>query len=103
MLVHLFNLRRQSNYKIIYKIYNLKKKKRKGVEIRGVVIQCLSNGIFLVNLENGFQALTHLSGKIRQNHIRILLGDQVLVELSPYDLKRGRILFRLRQKNKRVQ
>ena len=80
-----------------------KKRKRKGIEIRGIVIQCLSNGIFLVNLENGFQALTHVSGKIRQNHIRILLGDQVLVELSPYDLRRGRILFRLRQKYKRPQ
>ena len=81
----------------------MKKKKKKGIEIRGIVIQCLSNGIFLVKLENGFQALVHLSGKIRQNHIRILLGDLVLVELSSYDLKRGRILFRLRQKNKRMQ
>ena len=65
------------------------------------MIQCLSNGIFLVKLQNGFQALTHLSGKIRQNRIRILLGDKVLVELSPYDLKRGRIVFRLRQKDKK--
>ena len=65
------------------------------------MIQCLSNGIFLVKLQNGFQALVHLSGKIRQNRIRILLGDKVLVELSPYDLKRGRIIFRLRQKDKK--
>lgn len=77
----------------------MKKKKKKGVEIQGIVIQCLSNGFFLVKLQNGFQALVHVSGKIRQNRIRILLGDKVLVELSPYDLTRGRITFRLRQKN----
>ena len=79
----------------------MKKKKKKGIEIQGIVIQCLSNGIFLVKLQNGFQALAHVSGKIRQNRIRILLGDKVVVELSPYDLKRGRIVFRLRQTDKK--
>ncbi|WPT18752.1 hypothetical protein PSENEW3_10000022 (chloroplast) [Picochlorum sp. SENEW3] len=66
------------------------------IEIEGTVTQCLSNGMFRVKLENGFLVLAHVSGKIRRNYIRILLGDRVLVELSPYDLTRGRITFRLR-------
>jgi translation initiation factor IF-1 len=66
--------------------------------MKGVVMQCLSNAIFRVKLENGFEVLAHVSGRIRRNYIRILLGDQVVVELSPYDLKRGRIVFRFRQK-----
>ena len=71
--------------------------------MQGVVTQCLSNGMFRVKLENGFQVLTHVSGKIRRNYIRILLGDKVTVELSPYDLTRGRIVFRLRQKDQKAQ
>lgn len=66
------------------------------VEMEGVVTQCLSNGMFRVKLENGFLVLAHVSGKIRRNYIRILLGDRVAVELSPYDLRRGRITYRLR-------
>ena len=66
------------------------------IEMQGVVTQCLSNGKFQVKLENDFQVLAHLSGKIRRNYIRILLGDRVTVELSPYDLTRGRIVFRFR-------
>ena len=66
------------------------------IEMEGVVTQCLSNGMFRVKLENGFLVLAHVSGKIRRNYIRILLGDRVTVELSPYDLTRGRITFRLR-------
>lgn len=66
------------------------------IEMEGVVTQCLSNGMFRVKLENGFLVLAHVSGKIRRNYIRILLGDRVAVELSPYDLTRGRITFRLR-------
>ena len=64
--------------------------------MEGVVTQCLSNGMFRVKLENGFLVLAHVSGKIRKNYIRILLGDRVAVELSPYDLTRGRITYRLR-------
>jgi translation initiation factor IF-1 len=64
--------------------------------MQGVVTQCLSNGMFRVKLENGFQVLAHISGKIRKNYIRIVLGDNVLVELSPYDLTRGRIIYRLK-------
>jgi translation initiation factor IF-1 len=64
--------------------------------MEGVITQCLSNGMFRVKLENGFLVLAHVSGKIRKNYIRILLGDRVAVELSPYDLTRGRITYRLR-------
>ena len=66
------------------------------IEMEGLVTQCLSNGMFRVKLENGFLVLAHVSGKIRKNYIRILLGDRVAVELSPYDLTRGRITYRLR-------
>lgn len=66
------------------------------IEMEGIVIQCLSNGMFFVKLENGFDVLAHVSGKIRKNSIRILLGDRVVLELSPYDLTRGRIVYRLR-------
>ena len=70
------------------------------IEMEGVVTQCLSNGMFRVRLENGFLVLAHVSGKIRRNYIRILLGDRVAVELSPYDLRRGRITYRLRPGSK---
>jgi len=66
------------------------------IEMKGNVTQCLSNGMFRVKLENGFEVLAHVSGKIRKNSIRILLGDCVVIELSPYDLTRGRIVYRLR-------
>jgi translation initiation factor IF-1 len=72
----------------------LGKKQQSFISVKGVVTQCLSNGMFRVKLENGFNVLAHLSGKIRQNYIRILLGDNVVVELSPYDLTRGRIVYR---------
>ena len=81
----------------------MNQKKQSLIEMQGVVTQCLSNGMFRVKLENGFLVLTHLSGKIRRNYIRILLGDKVTVELSPYDLTRGRIVFRLRQKDQKLQ
>ena len=71
------------------------------IEMEGVVTQCLSNAMFKVKLENGFQVLAHVSGKIRRNYIRILLGDRIIVELSPYDLTRGRIVYRLRQNKKK--
>lgn len=64
------------------------------IEMQGVITQCLSNGMFRVKLENGFQVLAHISGKIRRNSIKIVLGDCVIVELSPYDLTRGRIVYR---------
>lgn len=58
-------------------------------------------GIFRVELENGFQVIAHISGKIRRNFIKILLGDLVIIELSPYDLTRGRIIYRFKSKNKK--
>ena len=80
------------------KIPNKRKKssKQRGLQLKGVVCQCLSNGMFRIKLENKYQVLAHISGKIRRHSIRILLGDNVLVELSPYDLSRGRILYRYR-------
>ncbi len=85
---------------ILYKkSENLSQEKQSLIEMQGIITQCLSNGMFRVKLENGFNILAHVSGKIRKNYIRILLGDKVTVELSPYDLTRGRIVYRLRKKD----
>jgi translation initiation factor IF-1 len=62
--------------------------------MEGKVIQCLPNAMFRVHLENGFTILAHVSGKIRRFSIKIVLGDQVKVELTPYDLTKGRIVYR---------
>jgi translation initiation factor IF-1 len=64
------------------------------IEVEGVVKEALPNAMFRVGLDNGHLVLAHISGKIRKNFIRILPGDKVKVELSPYDLTRGRITFR---------
>ena len=64
------------------------------IEVEGKVLEALPNAMFQVELENGHQVLAHISGKIRMNYIRILPGDKVTVEISPYDLTRGRITFR---------
>jgi translation initiation factor IF-1 len=64
--------------------------------MEGTVTESLPNAFFRVTLDNGFQVMAHLSGKIRRNYIRILVGDRVLVEPSPYDLTKGRIVYRLR-------
>ena len=64
------------------------------IEVSGVVTESMPNAMFRVKLETGQEVLAHVSGKIRKNFIRILLGDKVKVELSPYDLTRGRITFR---------
>ena len=64
------------------------------IEIEGVVIEKLPNTMFQVELENGHKVLAHISGKLRQNFIRILPGDKVTLELSPYDLTKGRIIWR---------
>ncbi|HLD88212.1 MAG: translation initiation factor IF-1 [Candidatus Omnitrophica bacterium] len=66
------------------------------IEVEGVVGEALPNAMFRVVLDNGHKVLAHVSGKIRMNFIRILPGDKVKVELSPYDLSRGRITFRLK-------
>ncbi len=64
------------------------------IEVEGTVIEPLPNAMFRVELQNGHRVLAHVSGKIRMNFIRILAGDRVMVELSPYDLTRGRIVYR---------
>jgi translation initiation factor IF-1 len=64
------------------------------IEVKGKVIEALPNAMFQVELENGHKILAHISGKLRMNFIRILPGDTVTVELSPYDLTRGRITWR---------
>ena len=66
------------------------------IEVEGTVTEGLPNAMFRVNLQNGHQVLAHISGKMRMNFIRVVPGDKVLVELSPYDLKRGRITRRVR-------
>jgi translation initiation factor IF-1 len=69
---------------------------KEGIEVEGKVTESLRNATFRVELANGHKVLAHLSGKIRVNYIRVLPGDRVLVELSPYDLTRGRITYRFR-------
>jgi len=64
------------------------------IEVEGSVVEPLPNAMFRVELENGHKVLAHVSGKIRMNFIRILPGDKVTIELSPYDLTRGRIVYR---------
>lgn len=64
------------------------------IEVEGIVIEALPNAMFQVELENGHKVLAHISGKLRMNFIRILPGDKVTIELSPYDLTRGRITWR---------
>lgn len=66
------------------------------IEVEGTVLEPLPNAMFTVELENGHRVLAHVSGKIRMNFIRILPGDKVTVELSPYDLTRGRIVYRFK-------
>lgn len=70
--------------------------KEDAIEVEAVVTETLPNAMFRVELENKHQVLAHISGKMRKHFIRILPGDRVLVELSPYDLNRGRIIYRLK-------
>jgi translation initiation factor IF-1 len=66
------------------------------IQTEGAVVEALPNATFRVELDNGFKVLAHLSGKMRMHYIKILPGDRVLVELSPYDLTRGRIVYRFK-------
>jgi len=70
--------------------------KKEKIEVEGKVTVCLPNTVFRVELANGHTVLAHISGKMRKHYIKILPGDRVLVELSPYDLSRGRITYRLK-------
>jgi translation initiation factor IF-1 len=68
--------------------------KEEGIQVEGTVVENLPNAMFRVELENGHKVLAHISGKMRMHFIKILPGDKVTVELSPYDLSRGRIVYR---------
>jgi translation initiation factor IF-1 len=70
--------------------------KKEAIEVEGTVVEPLPNGMFRVELPNGHKVLAHISGKIRMHYIKILPGDRVIVELSPYDLNRGRITYRFK-------
>ncbi len=68
--------------------------KKNVIEVKGRIVETLPNAMFRVELENGHKVLAHISGRMRMHYIRILPGDEVTVELSPYDLSRGRITYR---------
>jgi translation initiation factor IF-1 len=70
--------------------------KEDAIEVEGTVVEPLPNAMFRVELPNGHRVLAHISGKMRMHYIKILPGDKVIVELSPYDLTRGRIFYRVR-------
>ena len=70
--------------------------KEDAIEFQGVVSELLPNAMFKVKLDNDHEVIAHTSGKIRKNYIRVLIGDTVKVELSPYDLTRGRIIYRVK-------
>lgn len=70
--------------------------KEDAIEVEGIVIEPLPNAMFRVQLDNGHKVLAHISGKMRMHYIKILPGDRVKIELSPYDLTRGRITFRIK-------
>jgi translation initiation factor IF-1 len=73
-----------------------RKPKEGAIEVQGAIIECLPSTMFRVRLENGHEVLAHISGKMRKNFIKILVGDRVTLELSPYDLTRGRITYRFK-------
>ena len=70
--------------------------KEEAIQVEGIVVESLPNAMFRVELENGHRLLAHVAGKMRMHFIRILPGDKVTVEMSPYDLTRGRITFRMK-------
>ncbi|MBS1250247.1 MAG: Translation initiation factor IF-1 [Chloroflexi bacterium] len=78
-------------------------KKEEKVRMEGTVVKALPGTQFKVKLENGHEILAYLSGKMRKYYIRVLLGDQVTVEMSPYDLTRGRIVYRHKKNQRRSQ
>lgn len=77
-------------------MYNGGRAKKEVIEVEGTVIESLPNAMFRVELPNGYKVLAHISGKMRVHYIKILPGDRVLIELSPYDLTRGRITYRFK-------
>lgn len=75
--------------------------KEEAIQVEGTIIEPLPNAMFRVELDNGHKVLAHISGKMRMHFIKILPGDKVTVELSPYDLSRGRVIFRAKQQPRR--
>ena len=75
--------------------------KKEAIEVEGTVVEALPNAMFWVELANGHRVLAHISGRMRMHYIRILPGDRVLIELSPYDLDRGRIIYRYKSSHSR--
>ncbi|HBH30054.1 MAG: translation initiation factor IF-1 [Desulfofustis sp. PB-SRB1] len=75
--------------------------KEEAIEVEGTIIEPLPNAMFKVELDNGHQVLAHISGKMRMHYIKILPGDRVTIELSPYDLTRGRVTFRAKGEKRR--
>jgi len=75
--------------------------KEEAIEVEGTIIEPLPNAMFRVELDNGHKVLAHISGKMRMHFIKILPGDRVTIELSPYDLTRGRVTFRSKNQKKR--
>lgn len=72
-------------------------KNKEVIEVKGIILESLPNAMFLVELENNYhRILAHPSGKMRRNNIRILQGDKILIEISPYDITRGRIIYRFK-------
>ena len=76
--------------------FGIEMSKEEAIEVEGTVVEPLPNAMFRVKLDNGHAVLAHISGKMRMHYIRILQGDRVKLELSPYDLTRGRITFRVK-------
>ena len=89
MNVDLFN-----NFKLNYKKKEIRVVKEDFLEFKGKVTELLPNAMFRVKLENDHEVLAHTAGKLKKNRIRVLTGDNVLVEVTPYDLTKGRIIFR---------
>lgn len=81
---------------ITLKILRARMAKEELLEMRGTIRELLPNAMFRVELENGHEVLGHTAGKMRKNRIRVLVGDEVLVELTPYDLTKGRITYRFK-------
>ena len=75
--------------------------KEEAIEVEGTIVEPLPNAMFRVELDNGHKVLAHISGKMRMHFIKILPGDRVTIELSPYDLTRGRVTFRAKNSNKK--
>ena len=81
------------------RVERLAKESKDKIELQGTVVDCLPSTQFRVALDNGHEVLAYLSGKMRRYYIRVLLGDRVSVELSPYDLTRGRITYRYKKRS----